>query len=659
MSDAIVRSSTLNASPSGTWPAMLSSAFTPLMAYGFLPAISWASSSAAACGSSATRVARPSSFASVPDTMRTVNASSLATSSPTSRGSICVPVMSGTRPQRISSTDNFASGATMRRSHPSASWMPAPTAAPCTAAIVAAGISVHTYTACWPRFVMRSSRRARSARSPRSSDGSRGSPAICWKLSKSRPEQNPRPAPESTTARTAGLAFSSSPASTSARNIAPSTAFILSGRLSFTSATPPSISMVTLSDMATCSPLGPNTRKTCPRLKRPIAPALTLVALVVGLFGAHAPAAAAEVPTAQMSPELNGVLVDSYPFRTLQSQYQQSANALSSATSLVASSSAELTDLQLEDTRLTTEIEAATTRKKEATVTLAQARAGLRTLAIESYVNGRQEPSLTVDLDVATRLLTDQTLTQAVSEQQSAKLQSSTAALDEAVQTLTTDLSSRTQGRNRMIDVQTAHDQALQDEARLRQALVAQQAALEEARVTATVIGEDFSLVAVDAYWRAAKRMQTDAPACGIPWWALAGITRTESRHGTYGGARLLANGDVDHPIIGIPLDGTNNTAVIGDTDGGAYDGDPVYDRAVGPMQFIPSTWQRWAADGNADGRADPNNIYDAALGAARYLCATGPMRTDDDMRRGFYSYNHSDSYVATVLNYAKGYSRL
>jgi membrane-bound lytic murein transglycosylase B len=363
------------------------------------------------------------------------------------------------------------------------------------------------------------------------------------------------------------------------------------------------------------------------------------------------------VPTAQIAPELNGVLVDSYLYRTLQTQHQQSATALSSATSLVASSSAELTDLQLDDARLTTEIEAATARKKTATITLAQARAGLRTLAIETYVNGRQEPSITVDLDVATRMLTDQTLTQAVSEQQSSKLRSSTDALAEAVQTLTSDLSARTQDRQRIAQVQSAHDQALQDEARLRADLVAEQGQLEQARVTATVVGEDFALVAVDAYWKAAQRMQTLDPACGIPWWALAGITRSESRHGTYGGAQLLANGDVNRPIIGIPLDGTNNTAVIGDTDGGAYDGDPVYDHAVGPMQFIPSTWRRWASDGNGDGRGDPNNIYDAALAAARYLCATGPMRTDDDMRRGFYSYNHSDAYVATVLNYAKGYA--
>ena len=111
----------------------------------------------------------------------------------------------------------------------------------------------------------------------------------------------------------------------------------------------------------------------------------------------------------------------------------------------------------------------------------------------------------------------------------------------------------------------------------------------------------------------------------------VVGITRIESRHGTYGGARLLANGDVDRRIVGIPLDGTNNTEVITDTDGGQYDGDPVYDRAVGPMQFIPSTWRRWAQDGNGDGVKDPNNIYDAADAAAHYLCASGSMRTDEE----------------------------
>jgi membrane-bound lytic murein transglycosylase B len=75
-------------------------------------------------------------------------------------------------------------------------------------------------------------------------------------------------------------------------------------------------------------------------------------------------------------------------------------------------------------------------------------------------------------------------------------------------------------------------------------------------------------------------------------------------------------------------------------------------------MQFIPSTWRSWARDGNGDHAASPNNMYDAALAAAHYLCASGPMQTDDQLRRGFLSYNQSDSYATAVLNYAKAYSR-
>jgi membrane-bound lytic murein transglycosylase B len=157
-------------------------------------------------------------------------------------------------------------------------------------------------------------------------------------------------------------------------------------------------------------------------------------------------------------------------------------------------------------------------------------------------------------------------------------------------------------------------------------------------------------LLALDAYYRAAVEASQSLRRCAIQWWAIAAITRTESHHGTYGGARLLGNGDTDPHIIGITLDGTNDTAVIPDTDGGKFDGDPDYDHAVGPMQFIPSTWKRWQADGNGDGVADPNNIYDAAEAAAHYLCATGPMESDDDLLRGYFSYNHSDDYAQAVL---------
>jgi membrane-bound lytic murein transglycosylase B len=406
--------------------------------------------------------------------------------------------------------------------------------------------------------------------------------------------------------------------------------------------------------MAPCSPLFRRNRKTDRAVKRPF----LLLLLFGALVGAVAPAMAAPPAAADISPEIDRIPVDGLEYRIAQSRLDAASNQLSSAKTRLASSAAELADLQLADTRLTNDLLAQTAKKKQATVTLVASRAGLRALAIETYVRGQVDPSTAVDADVATKLLADRSLTEAVGERNLEKVATSERDLTDAVRTIAADLTNRVNGRLRMQQVEADRQQAQSDEIELTGEVARLQADLEEVRVTSTVAGEDFALVALDAYWRAANAMTADDPACGIPWWALAGITRSESRHGTYGGARLLANGDVNRPIIGIPLDGNNNTAVIGDTDGGTYDGDAVYDRAVGPMQFIPSTWRRWARDGNGDGRADPNNIYDAALAAAHYLCATGPMQTDDQMRRGFFSYNHSDAYAAIVLNYAKGYAR-
>ena len=166
-------------------------------------------------------------------------------------------------------------------------------------------------------------------------------------------------------------------------------------------------------------------------------------------------------------------------------------------------------------------------------------------------------------------------------------------------------------------------------------------------------------VVALTAYRRAEARMAEVTPSCHLPWYLVAGIGRVESDHGQFGGAHLLQDGTSAPPIIGLALDGRGGVALIPDTDHGRYDGDPIYDHAVGPMQFIPSTWVRYAADGNGDGTADPFNINDAALAAAFYLCnAGGDLSTEAGRTAAVHSYNHSEDYVALVLAIATEYQR-
>ena len=174
------------------------------------------------------------------------------------------------------------------------------------------------------------------------------------------------------------------------------------------------------------------------------------------------------------------------------------------------------------------------------------------------------------------------------------------------------------------------------------------------------VAGLGIPLATLDAYLRAEAGLAVERPQCGIQWWMLAGIGRVESNHGRYGGAQLIANGDTAPRIIGIALDGAPGVAAINDSDTGIWDGDVTWDRAVGPMQFIPSTWRRYQADGNRDGTSNPNNVYDAAYGAGRYLCnAAGRMIDDSSLTRAYLSYNHSDAYAAHVLNLARTYEQI
>ncbi len=174
-------------------------------------------------------------------------------------------------------------------------------------------------------------------------------------------------------------------------------------------------------------------------------------------------------------------------------------------------------------------------------------------------------------------------------------------------------------------------------------------------------LGGEIGRTALDAYWHAAAVVNAQRPDCHIDWALIAAIGHQETGHGTYHHTVVLADGSTEPPIIGMALDGNNGTLRIADTDGGALDGDPVVDRAVGPMQFIPRTWKAYAADGNGDGVADPHNLYDASIATAKYLCSSGggPLTSIEFASRAVFAYNRSSSYNADVLQMADHYRRV
>lgn len=162
--------------------------------------------------------------------------------------------------------------------------------------------------------------------------------------------------------------------------------------------------------------------------------------------------------------------------------------------------------------------------------------------------------------------------------------------------------------------------------------------------------------VVLKAYLDAATQMEMANARCGVSWPVLAAIGRIESGHAR--GGRVDANGTTLSPILGPQLNGGPGIAAIPDSDDGRLDFDTVWDRAVGPMQFIPTTWARYAADGNSDGKADPHNAFDATLAAARFLCTGGgDLRDPVALAGAIFRYNHSESYVRTVLAWASAYA--
>ncbi|MGN0064493.1 MAG: lytic murein transglycosylase [Nocardioides sp.] len=169
-----------------------------------------------------------------------------------------------------------------------------------------------------------------------------------------------------------------------------------------------------------------------------------------------------------------------------------------------------------------------------------------------------------------------------------------------------------------------------------------------ESWVADTAAGSGIPAAAVRAYGRATL----NAPdGCGLGWATLAGIGWVETHHGTIDGRTLGADGRPSAEILGPALDGQGDVAAIGASRSGtALHGNDRWEHAVGPMQFIPSSWERWGVDGDEDGTADPHDLDDAALAAARYLCeGGGDLSTVDGWSAAVLSYNKSTEYVHQV----------
>jgi membrane-bound lytic murein transglycosylase B len=351
-----------------------------------------------------------------------------------------------------------------------------------------------------------------------------------------------------------------------------------------------------------------------------IVPVVLLTLAVVPAPVAWAGDAAPSPPAAVSANALTDALTDARETVTALQQHEASLTAqLAAATAKVAA---------LQRTR--------TARQRDASALVARA----REQAIETYVRGEPaaQPFTIVQAlglgdpnDVAWTLgvlkVTQEQSLDLLREAQSA---GATADLgltdaDADVAALTSELA------HAKVDLQAA-----------QQALVMAQQALDtyvKALAPATVTG--MSTVAYAAYVKAAAALATEAPSCGLRWELLAAIGKTESNHGS---GRLDAAGNSVVRIVGI--------AIGPDTDGGTLDGDPAHDHAVGPMQFIPSTWHAWGADGNGDGKADPGNVFDATLAAGRYLChAAGALtlRTRDGVIRAILAYNPNLDYLRLV----------
>ncbi|MEU8003374.1 lytic murein transglycosylase [Catellatospora sp. NPDC049111] len=188
---------------------------------------------------------------------------------------------------------------------------------------------------------------------------------------------------------------------------------------------------------------------------------------------------------------------------------------------------------------------------------------------------------------------------------------------------------------------------------------VARPAAAFRRWAEATSAKVNVPVTALEAYAYAEWVVTSTRPSCKLRWTTLAAIGKIESDHGRTKGAKLGDDAKALPPIVGPALDGTKNTKKINDTDAGRLDLDKKWDHAVGPMQFIPTTWTTYGVDADNDQLVDPHDLDDAALSAAYYLCAPNKdLTVVANWKSVVLSYNNVGVYLQKVYDTAQAYGR-
>jgi membrane-bound lytic murein transglycosylase B len=159
------------------------------------------------------------------------------------------------------------------------------------------------------------------------------------------------------------------------------------------------------------------------------------------------------------------------------------------------------------------------------------------------------------------------------------------------------------------------------------------------------------------AYQRAELIMGVAVSRCRLDWTVLAGVGEVESDHGRAGGNRVTDEGVSRPGVFGKPLNGRGGRARKRDTDAGSLDDNSRWDAPAGPMGLLPSTWSAVAVDSDGDGKRNLQDVDDAALGVAVFVCNGGrDLSVRAELRAALRSLNPTPGYARLVMSLARSY---